>query len=664
MSDLTLILGNDFNSKKENSLVKSPFDQLSEAMLRDGITPPDDIIMDGKLRRFRSDENGSKDKTGWYVIYSDGITAGAFGCWRRGIETKWHAQSSRVISELEHAAFKKKIEQAIEQRKKEEKLKNETAEQCVETIWKNAQDAHQDHPYLKRKGIQPNGARVTGDGRLIVPLFDKEFNLKTLQYIDHDGGKLYHTGGQTGSNFWIIGDISPGNIYIAEGFATAATIFETMKRPVVVAYSASNLVPVTGIIKTLYSNELIIVADNDKSGVGQRYAEQACAKHGARMIVMPVEGDANDYLLSGNDLVQLLTPRKSDWLIAADDFCQKPAPISWLVKKWIQSDALIMVHGPSGGGKTFVVLDMCLRIASSIDEWSGHKVKNGNVIYLAGEGHHGLKARIAAWKQHHAIDKLSLWLSKSGCDLNTNSGYLQIVDHIRSLEISPKLIVVDTLHRFLSGDENSAQDAKTMLDACAGIMKEFSAAVLLVHHTGVSDDAQHRARGSSAWKGALDIEISIVPARNERPIEIIQRKAKDSEIADSIFCELKTVEINGWIDEDGELVTSAVLIDANSPKEIKKDSKIEYHRKTFENAWRECGREDRNGSPYLSKSALIFYLMKNLDVSENTAKQYIKPTAQGKLIAELLNANIIAVFENGWIVCSDVHASAMMMSVN
>ena len=50
-----------------------------------------------------------------------------------------------------------------------------------------------------------------------------------------------------------------------------------------------------------------------------------------------------------------------------------------------------------------------------------------------------------------------------------------------------------------------------MLNACNGLMKEFDCSVLLVHHTGVSEEAQHRARGSSAWRGALDVEISVVP---------------------------------------------------------------------------------------------------------------------------------------------------------
>jgi hypothetical protein len=308
-----------------------------------------------------------------------------------------------------------------------------------------------------------------------------------------------------------------------------------------------------------------------------------------------------------------------------------------------------------------VVLDWCLRMASGTEDWAGHKVRQGNVVYLAGEGHHGLRGRVAAWKHHHKAGKLAMWLSKDGCDLNTPVGYLKVVEQVRMLKDRPSVIVVDTLHRFLSGDENSAQDAKTMLDACNALMQEFNCSVILVHHTGVSDEAQHRARGSSAWRGALDIEISIVPGKDNVPMQIVQRKSKDAELAETIHVELQQVAIPGWRDEDDQQVTSAVIIQAQAPIVAKKDSKIDSHRKTFENAWWSSGAEERNGLPYLSRSAMMEYLVQKMNVSESSAKVYIKPSATGKPIADMLVAEIIESFEHGWVVIDDTQASVMMI---
>ena len=53
-----------------------------------------------------------------------------------------------------------------------------------------------------------------------------------------------------------------------------------------------------------------------------------------------------------------------------------------------------MVHGPSGSGKTFVVLDWCLRIAAGLPSWNGNRVKEGGVVYLAGEGHWGTESEL------------------------------------------------------------------------------------------------------------------------------------------------------------------------------------------------------------------------------------------------------------------------------
>jgi putative DNA primase/helicase len=671
MADLTNVFGGPWQPQIA-AAVERPEQQLSNAMRDRGITPPDNIIMDGQIHRFKSGTKGKggHDKSGFYVAFNDGVPAGHFGCWRAGIEQPWKADIGRKLTVAEEMANSKRLAEARKIRDAEQAKAREVASDTVAAIWTSAGAASADHPYLARKGIEPHGARVTGDGRLIVPLFDADGELSSLQYISADGDKKYHPGGATGAKFWSIGTAEKPSdtVYVAEGFATAATIYETTGAAVYIAYSASNLVPVTGYLRQDYQN-VVIVADNDKSGVGLRYAEQAAAKHGARIVVPPIEGDANDYAAAGHDLLDLLQPSSDDWLVSADDFCSKPAPIAWLVKHWIQSNALIMVHGPSGGGKTFVVLDMCLRIASGNDgdtTWQNNRVSGGSVVYLAGEGHHGLRGRIAAWKQYHNPGaSLSMHLSRDGCDLNTPEGYRRVSDAIRHNRIVPSIIVVDTLHRFLSGDENSAQDAKTMLDACNSLMHEFDCSVLLVHHTGVSEEAQHRARGSSAWRGALDIEISIVPPKAEGdPVAIIQRKSKDAEIALPVHINLKSVPITGWLDEDGDQVTSAVIIPADAPAKAEKQDKLSKHRKLFESAWWASGAEERDNCPYLSRSGFIEYVVNSLGVKESSAKLYAKPSQSGRPISDLLIGEIISAHEHGWIMIDESQGSAMMMRKN
>jgi phage/plasmid primase-like uncharacterized protein len=647
-----------------------PERQLRDAIISAGIVPPEVLIFDGKLRRFCSD--GKKpSKNGYYVAHRDGVPAGFFGCWKAGVKQGWRATGLKPMTAAEDAEYDRWLEHAKALRDAEERRRHEVAADVIEEIWEGAPEATGEHPYLARKGVQPNGARVTGDGRLIVPLFSPEGDLASLQYIDSDGGKLFHAGTSTRGGFWVLGALSADKTtYVAEGFATGATIHEVTGKATVVAYGASNLEPVTGSLRELLGEraELVVVADNDKGGHGLRHAEQATAKHGGRYVMPPLLGDANDYRAAGRDLAALLTPSghpAKSWLVRATDFAAQPAPIAWLVKGWIQANAMLMVHGPSGHGKTFAVLDWCCRIAAGTPDWRGCRVRAGDVVYLAGEGHHGLRGRIAAWMAHHGASPDRMLISESGCDLDTPQGLRKAVDAITAWSVRPSLIVVDTLHRFLAGDENSAQDARGMLESCAELMGAFGCSVCLVHHTGNSEDAKGRARGSSAWRGALDGEISISKAPTDDTVIVIaQKKSKDAEMLPDLHAALRKVKISGWIDEDGMPVSSAVMVEETAPSpRTKSDKATEGHRKAFESAWWASGAESDGPHPYLSRSALESFLVspEGGGLRPSSATQALKSSGAG-IIGKLLAAGFVSPARHGWIIVDPAHSSALMLA--
>jgi len=181
-----------------------------------------------------------------------------------------------------------------------------------------------------------------------------------------------------------------------------------------------------------------------------------------------------------------------------------------------------------------------------------------------------------------------------------------------------------------------------------------------VHHTGVSDDAQHRARGSSAWRGALDIEVSVVPAKGDKPIEIIQRKSKDAELAMSHQCELRTIEIPGWRDDEGEPVRSAV-VESVTPVE-KVDDKIANRKSQFADAWfdNSCPL-DGDGKPWLSSTQLRTWLTDVEGLQLKSVNQDMKPSARGRLLNVLTEAELIEYNTNGWTVVDDAWASVLQM---
>ena len=58
------------------------------------------------------------------------------------------------------------------------------------------------HPYLAKKKIQPSGAHVTDDGKLlVVPMRDIDGSLHNVQCISADGEKRFVFGGRVGRLF-------------------------------------------------------------------------------------------------------------------------------------------------------------------------------------------------------------------------------------------------------------------------------------------------------------------------------------------------------------------------------------------------------------------------------------------------------------------------------
>ena len=242
MGNISSILGGAFSPPAEKIVQPAEY-QLQTEMTAVGITPPAQIILDGKLRRFASGTKGNGghgDKTGWYIGFSDGIPSAKFGCWRSGIEVNFRADIGRNLSVAEELTNSRRMAEAKAIRDHDLQKDRERASNTVLKIWTDGIHSDDNHPYLKRKGIGFNGARITGDGRLMVPLYDVEGEISSIQYIGTDGDKKYHPGGATSSCFWYLGQNSE-TIYVAEGFATAATIYEETNKLTYIAYSASNI---------------------------------------------------------------------------------------------------------------------------------------------------------------------------------------------------------------------------------------------------------------------------------------------------------------------------------------------------------------------------------------------------------------------------------------
>lgn len=241
--------------------------QFSEAIRAAGLTPPETIEADGKLRRFAS--NGKRgDDAGWYLLHGDGIPAGSFGDWRSGLAENWRADIGRTLTPAEEAAHRARVDTMRREREAEQAKRKVEAQARAEAIWQAASLDPDDHAYLSRKGIKAHGAKLH-DGALVIPL-RADGVLHSLQFIGADGGKRFLSGGRVAGCYFSIGTTQgAAKLCIAEGFATGATIHEAMGYPVVVAFNAGNLLLVAKAMRAKFPHlSMIVCADDDSATPG------------------------------------------------------------------------------------------------------------------------------------------------------------------------------------------------------------------------------------------------------------------------------------------------------------------------------------------------------------------------------------------------------------
>ena len=236
-------------------------DQFRLAIAATGLTPPTEIIGDGAIHRF-STSGKRGDVSGWYILHTDGLAAGAFGCWRSGLQSTWCAKSDKAMTVAEHEVHRQRIKAMQVQRDADMLATQLKTSQTAAALWQQAIPATAANAYLTRKGIQPHGVKFDGQ-RLLVPMRDTVGTLHGLQTITPDGDKRFMTGGRKKGCYHSIGKPA-GVLIVCEGYATGASIHESTGDAVAVAFDAGNLEPVAVALRAKYpSLKIIIGADDD-----------------------------------------------------------------------------------------------------------------------------------------------------------------------------------------------------------------------------------------------------------------------------------------------------------------------------------------------------------------------------------------------------------------
>jgi len=200
-------------------------------------------------------------------------------------QTFW-PNSSFVLTDEERQTINKRLVEgkklADKRALNEKKIADEKADWCKEKIkWASRTGSH---PYFERKGVYPSDiyyeirnyhldGNIQRETVALVPIENHKGETRAIQEI-YPTKRIFKAGGDPRDKntlgyysgcFHTFGKLENGKpIYIAEGYATAASIFASTNITTLMCVSSSNILNVCKEIKKKCpDSEIIICADND-----------------------------------------------------------------------------------------------------------------------------------------------------------------------------------------------------------------------------------------------------------------------------------------------------------------------------------------------------------------------------------------------------------------
>ena len=239
---------------------------------------------------------------------------------------------------------------------------------------------------------------------------------------------------------------------------------------------------------------------------------------------------------------------------------KKPIILTWLIRKLVEVKSIGMLFGKPASGKSLIAMKMAYCISNGLD-FAGLSVKQGPVIYLAGEGFAGLQRRFKALEVQFGQPIQGIYYSNEPIDMMNINTFNKQIEEVLKVCPEPILIIVDTLHRnFGDGDENSSKDFGVVLKNLTDIINRIGCSVILVHHSGHGDNS--RARGSSSIEAGLDIAYKVENDKGQ--VKLSCKKAKEFEKPYPMYFQIVGVDLpSGWVDSTGDIINAPVVTPTN-----------------------------------------------------------------------------------------------------
>lgn len=216
----------------------------------------------------------------------------------RAKENGFVRQNIKPMSAAEIEERNRKNRERAAKEEQERAKKQAAASRRIKWVWENrAKTANPKHPYLVKKGISDPAVlqhiRQSGDN-LIIPLKQGK-EVVGMQMIFPNGRKHIPADIPKRGSALFLGDTRLENLkqgfFVAEGFATAASIVQATGRPCLMTIDAGNMPTVVHSLKNLVAKHhipVVLCADNDEDHKGEKKAKEAAEILGdTAQVIMP-----------------------------------------------------------------------------------------------------------------------------------------------------------------------------------------------------------------------------------------------------------------------------------------------------------------------------------------------------------------------------------------
>ena len=178
-----------------------------------------------------------------------------------------------------------------------------------------------------------------------------------------------------------------------------------------------------------------------------------------------------------------------------------------------------MIAAPGGTGKSMLILEILTAVATGKDITEGaiNVKKTGKCTYICLEDPeivlhyriHNLSAFLHPTLREELDRNLTIYTNRQIFEIVDANGIInqRNFDLLKRISEGQRLVVIDTLRRIHSADENKAGQMSALLQAFEVIAKETGTSFLLVHHTG--KNTENKSRGSSVLYDNIRYQLNL-----------------------------------------------------------------------------------------------------------------------------------------------------------